>query len=264
MALTKITKAVSEESTSTITATVGASALTVGVSKTFLEFRSATLTDGTVNTCAVPAQTLVVPDTATLGTVNAVQSRLVVIVIDNDGVGELAIVNQAGGNDLSETGIITTVAIDATADTANVFYSTTARTDVAYRVVGFVESTQATAGTWATAPSTIQGAGGQALTAMSSLGYGQTWQDVSGSRISGTTYYNTTGKPIQIMVTVEQSTFGTSTAKTTLVLDGHSILIGGGRDSYPKYYNTTFIVPEGSVYTITNVNMAFTGWLELR
>jgi hypothetical protein len=79
------------------------------------------------------------------------------------------------------------------------FNSTTARIGVAYRVVGYVESTQATAGTWATAPSTIQGAGGNAATAMSSVGYGQTWQDVTGSRTAGTTYYNTTGKPIQVM-----------------------------------------------------------------
>jgi len=42
----------------------------------------------------------------------------------------------------------------------SVFYSTTARTNVAYRVVGFINITEATAGTWATAPSTVQGAGG--------------------------------------------------------------------------------------------------------
>jgi len=40
--------------------------------------------------------------------------------------------------------------------------------------------------------------GGQALTAMSSLGYGQTWQTVT--RTSGTTYYNTTGKPIVLAI----------------------------------------------------------------
>jgi hypothetical protein len=83
-----------------------------------------------------------------------------VIAINNAGTIELAVINVAGGNDLSETGLISTTAISASATSNSVFYSTTARTNVAYRVVGYVESTQATAGTWATAPSTIQGQGG--------------------------------------------------------------------------------------------------------
>ena len=45
----------------------------------------------------------------------------------------------------------------AAGNSATAYYSTTARTSVAYRVVGYVESTQATAGTWATTPSTLQG-----------------------------------------------------------------------------------------------------------
>lgn len=35
----------------------------------------------------------------------------------------------------------------------------------------------------------------------SSVGVGQTWQDVSASRLAGTSYQNTTGAPIQISVT---------------------------------------------------------------
>lgn len=180
-----------------ITASVGASALTVTLNPTSLDFRDATLTSGTVNSRTVSsAISLVVPSGATLGTISAQQSRLIALAIDNAGTIELAIVNLAGGNDLSETGVISTTALSTGSDSANVIYSTTARTNVPYRVVGFVDSTQATAGTWATAPSTIQGYGGQALTAMSSIGYGQTWQTVT--RVTGTTYYNTTGKPIQV------------------------------------------------------------------
>jgi hypothetical protein len=110
-----------------------------------------------------------------------------------------------GGTQLDETNLITTTAEGGAgaADSATVVYSTTARTSLAYRVIGFIQSTQATAGTWATAPSTIQGVGGQALTAMSSLGYGQTWQAVT--RTSGTTYYNTTGKPIFISAVANNS-----------------------------------------------------------
>ncbi len=146
------------------------------------------------------------PSTATLGTVNAIQSRLVLLAIDNAGTVELAVVNIAGGNNLDETTLINTVAIDTASDAANVIYSTTARTGVPFRVVGYVESTQATAGTWATAPSTIQGAGGQALAAMGSFGYGQTWQAVT--RAASTTYYNNTGKLIKLRVKISSSSTG--------------------------------------------------------
>ena len=47
------------------------------------------------------------------------------------------------------------------ADSAGVWYSTTARTNVPYRLLGYLDLTEATAGTYATAPSVIQGSGGQ-------------------------------------------------------------------------------------------------------
>jgi hypothetical protein len=106
---------------------------------------------------------------------------LVVLAINHAGTIEAAVVNIAGGRDLSETGLISTTAISGSATANNVIYSTTARTSVAYRVVGYVESTQATAGTWATAPSTVQGAGGNNRISSASMirlngsnGYGST------------------------------------------------------------------------------------------
>jgi len=147
-----------------VTGTVASSALTAGLKADTLYFRNSTLTNGIASSVTFSDLSLVVPSTATLGTVNAIQSRLILLAIDNAGTVELAIVNQAGGVNLDETGLISTTAISTTADSNNVIYSTTARTNVAYRVVGFIESTQATAGTWATAPSTLQGAGGEALT----------------------------------------------------------------------------------------------------
>lgn len=144
-----------------ILATVASNALTITLNPTTLDFRSTTLPSGAVSTVTLgSAVTVIVPPLATLGTVSATQSRLAVLAINNAGTIEAAVVNIAGGNDLSETGLISTTAISGSATAANVFYSTTARTSVAYRVVGYVESTQATAGTWATAPSTVQGQGG--------------------------------------------------------------------------------------------------------
>jgi hypothetical protein len=154
------------------------------------------------------AVSITVPTGATLGTVSATQSRLVVLALNNAGTIELAVVNISGGNDLSETGLISTTAISAAATSASVVYSTAARTSVAYRVIGYVESTQATAGTWATAPSTIQGYGGQALAAMSSLGYRAYSANLSGSKALGTTYYNTQGCPRWVFVQVVTASTG--------------------------------------------------------
>ena len=181
-----------------ISASVAASALTISASALSLDFRSTTLGSGTVTTVSGTPSNLVISSGSTLGTVSAQQSRIVVIAMNNAGTLELAAVNISGGNQLDETNLISTTAEGGAgaADSANVIYSTTARTSLAYRVIGYIESTQATAGTWATAPSTIQGYGGQALDSMSSLGYGQTWQSVT--RAVATTYYNTTGKPIVV------------------------------------------------------------------
>jgi len=146
-----------------VTATVAASALTVGLNPTALDFRSATLTTGVPNRRSVnTALSLVVPGGATLGTVSGVASRVAIIAIDNAGTVELAVAN-ASGVSLDETGLISTTAISAGATSATVYYSTTARSNVPYRVVGYADSTQATAGTWASNPSPVQGIGGRAL-----------------------------------------------------------------------------------------------------
>lgn len=149
----------------TINATVAANALTLTLNPTVLDFRSNSLASGVVNTRQVTAAiNLVVSSGSTLGTVNATAARLAVLAIDNAGTVELAVTNLSGGVNLDETTLISTTAEGGAgaADSASVIYSTTARTNVPFRVVGFIDITQATAGTWVTAPSEIQGAGGQA------------------------------------------------------------------------------------------------------
>ena len=236
-----------------ITASVATSALTVTLNPTILNFRATPLTSGAINTRTVAtAISVVVPSTATLGTVSTVQSRLVVIALDNAGTVELAVVNIAGGTNLDETTLISTTAISAAATSASVVYSTTARTSLPFRVVGYIESTQATAGTWATAPSTIQGQGGQALAAMSSLGYGQTWQDVTGSRVLGTTYYNTTGKPIMVAVSMTSNTYYFS-----FTVGGFAVNTSGFNGG------ETLIIPTGLSY-IVGTGSTLSKWSELR
>jgi hypothetical protein len=235
---------VPESAIKPITASVAANALTVTLSPTTLDFRSATLGSGTVVSRVISSPvSVVVSSGSTLGTVSAVQSCIVVLALDNAGTVELAVVNISGGTNLTETGLISTTAEGGSgaADSASTVYSTTARSNVAYRVVGYIESTQATAGTWATAPSTIQGCGGQALTAMSSIGYGQTWQVVT--RTDGITYYNTTGKPICLQLTFNASSSGDVTINGVVLLE---CVPGTGR------IGTTLIIPVGAAYLIND------------
>ena len=235
-----------------ITASVGSNALTITLNPTSLDFRSATLGSGTVNTRTVSAAiSVVVSSGSTLGTVNATQSRLAVLAIDNAGTVELAVVNLSGGNQLDECNLISTTAEGGAgaADSANVIYSTTARSNVPYRVVGYVESTQATAGTWATAPSTIQGAGGNALTGMLSLGYGQTWQNVTASRAHSTDYTNSTGRPIKVSITCNT---GASSGSVSLRVDGLNIINAIGFSAADNTRQLYADVPNGSVYRLVN------------
>lgn len=227
-----------------VAASTGSSALTVTLNPTALDFRATPLTSGTINTRSVgTAISVVVPSTATLGCLSSsaqyTTDRLILIAIDNAGTVELAVVNLAGGNNLDETTLISTTALSASATAANVIYSTTARTSVPFRVVGQITlPAQTTAGTWATSPSTIQGSGGQALTSMGSLGYGQTWQVVT--RTLGVTYYNTTGRPIVFAATSQGS-------NTNIAVNGvnAALLIG----LYGGY--GAVIIPNGAAYTIS-------------
>lgn len=238
-----------------ITATVAANALTLGLSSTTLDFRAPALTTGAVNTRSVAAAlSLVVPSGATLGTVSGRSERLVLLAIDNAGTVELAVANLAGGVNLDETTLISTTAISAAASSASVIYSTTARANVPFRVVGFVGITQAAAGTWATAPTVIQGAGGNAMMSMQSIGYGQNWQDVTASRSLSTTYYNTTGSPIAVFIV-------TGSNGTTVTINGIALITTSVVNSL--YYPWSFIVPPGGSYSVASGN-SVNKWLELR
>ena len=162
----KIESLVSTDKIQPITATAAAGALTITLLPTTLDYRSATLTSGAVTTVTNAASlSTVISSGSTAGGTSGVALRLVFLAINNAGVTEVAWTNVAGGINLDETGVITTVAEGGAgaADSANVIYSTTARAGVTYRIIGLADITNTTAGTWLT-PTTTQGAGGQALT----------------------------------------------------------------------------------------------------
>nr|WP_294974998.1 hypothetical protein [uncultured Pseudomonas sp.] len=148
----------------TLSASVASNALTITIPPMSIDFRSSSRPNGAVNNRVTTSNTtIVIPAGATLGTLNGVKSTIVVVAIDNAGTVELAVINLAGGVVLDESDVINSAAITAGSSSAITLYSTVARIAVPYRVIGAVISTQAAAGTWATAPSIVQGQGGQAI-----------------------------------------------------------------------------------------------------
>lgn len=244
------------------TATVAANALTGVLVAETLDFRSAVATSGTpVQRTAAGNGTLVVPNTATLGTTNGVSARLVWGWLDNAGTLEPWVCNLTGGLNLDETTLISTTAIGTGSDSANVIYSGSARAGVAFRVRGFCDISEAAAGVWATGPTLVQPIGGFALAALSSLGYGQSWQDVTGSRALGVTQYNTTGKPI--IANVAGSAAGGNTSMLCSINGGGAVpftSIG----AITGNLSGSITIPVGASYVVTGASMTLGSWFELR
>src|SRR5271168_4489074 len=137
---------------------------------TMLTFRNSTLTSGSSTPLYIDTDlSMTVPMGATLGTMAAVTSRIVWLLAYNEGTPVLCVVNLNGAPNLDETTLISPMLISDTATMTGIIYSASAVTpDSPFRVVGFSDVMEATAGTWAAGPTTVQGVGGQALAAMSS------------------------------------------------------------------------------------------------
>ncbi|MBF0638759.1 phage tail protein [Pseudomonas protegens] len=81
------------------------------------------------------------------------------------------------------------------------------------------------------------------------IGDGQAWQSVTGSRVSGTVYTNTTGRPIFVQVSF-------TTGGVYVVVDGVNLTVSA--------YHAAFIVPAGSTYKVTYGSPVNLTWVELR
>lgn len=148
-----------------IAASVAANALTIelknksganpsGASPGYISFRNATSTTGTYTRATLAtSSSMTVSSGSTLGATSGVQQYNYIYALNNAGTIEPAI----SSSRYDDGSIVTTVAEGGAgaADSLTAIYSTTARTDVPIRLIGRILSTQATAGTWATAPSEI-------------------------------------------------------------------------------------------------------------
>ncbi len=106
-------------------------------------------------------------------------------------------------------------------------------------------------------PTTLAGYG---ITDASQLSVGQTWQNVTASRALGTTYTNSTGRPI--LVAVRGISPAGSTSGVHLVVSGVSIPYSSAVSSNPTL--TVAIVPNGETYSCNANGCTLGAWAELR
>jgi len=96
------------------------------------------------------------------------------------------------------------------------------------------------------------------------IGYGQTYQNVTASRASGTTYTNSTGK--SILVTFAINDAGGQPSTLNMFVGG--VRVGGTNMGMSAGYPGIFwilLVPNGSTYSISyNASASYAGWWELR
>lgn len=249
-----------------VDASASGNAMTLTINPQTIKFRSTTLTDGTpvTRTVSSPISTII-SSGSTGGTTNGVQSTILIAAIDNAGTVEVAWCNMAGGLDTSESTLISTTAEGGAggADSATTWYSTTARSNVAYRIVGSMTSTQATAGTWATQPSLVQGKGGLALANLASFGVGQRRVSRTGSYSFSTNYWNTTGKPIGVSVITTQP--GGASLALFININGASIYAGDQTPNNGGFFNAVqgMVLP-GEYYSVTSTSSATVySWSEI-
>lgn len=91
------------------------------------------------------------------------------------------------------------------------------------------------------------------------FGIGQTVQDVTASRALGTTYTNSTGKPILISVTVAGAN---DNKTTTLTVDGVAAASVINSKQYGQAKNICYVIPPSSTYSVVGSPISL--WTELR
>lgn len=163
-----------------LNASVGSNILTIAVkgnngsdpserNPVMIPFRDATIANGDPVWRAVTAALSITTNAtgATLGTANSVAFRLWVVAFDNGGPVVLALWQSVTGGatptavaPLNEGAVASSTAISGSATAAGTFYTPngTTVTSKAFRIIGYVDyaSGLATAGTYASAPTTVQ------------------------------------------------------------------------------------------------------------
>lgn len=221
-----------------VAASVGSSALTLALKTAAgsdasasdpikIAFRHATLTNGTMVVRSVTgALSVVISSGSTLGHISAIATRFFLYAIDNAGTVELAVSTLR----YQDGELVSTTAEGGAgaADSSSAIYSTTARSNVAVRLIAEMVSTQTTAGTWAAVPTRLSLAHGQTLNAR-----------ISAQATGCGTSFTNAGTVVAVFGTKEWDThnaYSTSTGLLTCPKAG-------------KYRVTTYIQASGATGT---------------
>lgn len=95
--------------------------------------------------------------------------------------------------------------------------------------------------------------------AQAEIGVGQTWQNLTSSRAASTTYTNSTGKPIQIIIVGSQPSQGTQSLTVNGNVIASQTTVSGGASTLSA------IIPGSSTYSWSGNNGATVStWYELR
>ena len=94
------------------------------------------------------------------------------------------------------------------------------------------------------------------------FGVGQTWQEVTASRALGTTYTNSTGKPIYVIVVNEFQNYGDP---VEVFVNNIKLLSVDKGNGIGWLGDTSFVVPAGQTYKVTKETYPnIQSWVELR
>ncbi len=92
---------------------------------------------------------------------------------------------------------------------------------------------------------------------LSEIGVGQTWQDVTSSRVKNTTYTNSTGKPITASVNIRDGD-----DRAIAFVDANRVIYTSDVPYWGASF--TFIIPDGSTYMCDYSPTTLESWFELR
>lgn len=102
------------------------------------------------------------------------------------------------------------------------------------------------------------------ISAQNNLGNGQNWQNVTGSRSAGVTYYNTSGRSILVNVSLAQ--LSTSNVQSELKVNGvvvaNSSQSGGAVSAVAN--TMTALIPIGGSYLVTSFLAGLLSWVEMK
>ena len=91
----------------------------------------------------------------------------------------------------------------------------------------------------------------------SAVGFGQTWQNLSSSRVNGTSYQNTTGRVIMVSL-------GNSLTNDVQASSDNATWIQVGREVAGSTYPNQFLVPINWYYRTSGAGGTRFWWAELR